>query len=132
MRMESPQMLTVLHYYYDVWGNLTSTVNIWGDSIRMEYDYLGRKTALHDPNIGTVHYRYDALDRVVEENNNGSRIVQQYDALGRLVEKQRPEGTAPWEFDTGKPGMLHRTSFGSENRTGTDRPSSPPVDRPDQ
>lgn len=88
-----------VQYEYDLWGNLTKITSP-GTAISMQYDLIGRKVQLIDPNVGTVRYTYDAFDRLTAETTNGTRSISLgYDRLGRLVKKTTPEGATRWYYD---------------------------------
>jgi len=49
------------------------------------YDRLGRKTRLIDPDLGTIHYRYNGLGQLLwQQDNMGQRKCMSYDGLERV------------------------------------------------
>lgn len=107
---------TVLRYAYDAQGNLekVETAVLVGEieqvdeklTVYMDYDVLGRKTAMRDPDKGEWSYKYNAYGELVEqEDSKGQRIVNKYDILGRVYERTDytqsggVEKVTHWHFD---------------------------------
>jgi RHS repeat-associated protein len=100
-----------VNYGYDATGNLTSTVQTGlaggSSTITMQYDLLGRKIQMSDPDMGIWTYVYDGYGQLTRQTNAAGHYQQMtYDLLGRM--KQRVdfrsggvlESTAKWHYDT--------------------------------
>lgn len=75
-------------YQYDVQGNLLSVTDAKGNVSTMTYDTLGRKTAMHDPDMGNWSYLYDAAGNLTKQTDAKGQVLWfQYDALNRRVQK---------------------------------------------
>ena len=79
-------------YAYDVLDNLLEVTDDAGNVSTMSYDLLGRKTAMHDPDMGDWDYAYDALGNLVGQlDAKGQLLTLSYDTLGRLTGKLSPD-----------------------------------------
>ena len=77
-------------YVYDVMDRLTQVLDSGTprNATTMTYDWLGRKTAMSDPDMGAWSYRYDVDDNLIEQTDaKGQRICFYYDTLNRLKGK---------------------------------------------
>lgn len=96
-----------IKYTYDAWRNLTAIAMPDGSLIQTEFDVLGRKIRMRDPNLGEIHYTYDAFDRLKTETSGSREIVLEYDLLGRVVRKiVDKKDTLFWVYDTRKKGHV--------------------------
>jgi RHS repeat-associated protein len=86
----------VTTYDYDRLDNLTVVTDTLGITTTMQYDMLGRKEAMHDPDMGDWSYSYDALGNLLTQTDAKSQVIGfAYDGLNRLVEKDYgDDGTA--------------------------------------
>ncbi len=79
-------------FTYDHLGRLTSVDGpIAGptDRISIEFDHLGNKIEMQDPDKGHWYYRYNALGELVcQVDAEENATVNHYDDLGRLVEQK--------------------------------------------
>ncbi|MBV1881275.1 MAG: VCBS repeat-containing protein [Pseudomonadales bacterium] len=101
---------------YDSTGNLlsvttTGTAQAQDEpaniSVFMEYDDLGNKISMNDPDMGYWEYDYNAFGEMVEQRDNkGQRSVMTYDSLTRLTGRAEYkangtlEGMSIWSFVT--------------------------------
>ena len=98
-------------YLYNAVGNLLTTSQgdpaVGSASVTIQYDPLGRKIQMSDPDMGSLSYAYNAFGELtVQTNAAGHYQVQSYDLLGRM--KQRIdyrvggvlERTSLWAYDT--------------------------------
>ncbi|MEM7334106.1 MAG: RHS repeat-associated core domain-containing protein, partial [Chloroflexota bacterium] len=91
-----------VNYQYDKLGNLTQVDTIQpADSpdmqgsinpivltTQIQYDVLGRKVWMDDPDMGVWNYYYDAQGNLVKQHDaNQDRICFYYDSLGRVTGK---------------------------------------------
>ncbi|GAA4107137.1 hypothetical protein GCM10022414_38040 [Zhongshania borealis] len=108
-----------ISYAYDAQGNLSSTSHNNGTSgladdvtIVMEYDKLGRKTDMHDPDKGDWQYEYTAFGELEKQiNAKGQHSKFEYDQLGRQTSRRdylnsgQLEGETVWSYDTTAYGL---------------------------
>ncbi len=81
-------------YEYDRLNRLIKTTDHYGHVTEVEYDMLGRKTAMADPNMGIWAYTYDANNNLLTQTDAKSQTITfQYDNLNRLTRKTYPDGT---------------------------------------
>lgn len=83
-------------FSYDAAGQLTA-VDGEGAS-RFEYDATGNRTTLASP-AGTIRYRYDAAQELVEATSGSAQMLASYDAAGRMVRLQQPRGMTELRYD---------------------------------
>jgi|GEM_PF-4604332 len=109
-------------YFYDAADRLVAVEAPDGSRMEVEYDQLGRRTALRDPSVGDREMAINALDlpaRVVEAGRTTDRV---YDGLGRMVEQTRraADGTVrvdEWTYDATARGIGRLASMsGPESR----------------
>ncbi len=77
---------------YDQLGNLLTFTDANSNTTQFVYDAKGNPTAISDSINETMHFSYDAMDRVISQTDpNGNPATQfAYDALGRLKTKTEP------------------------------------------
>lgn len=106
-------------YEYDVLNRLTDASR-GGATTHIEYDILGRKTSMDDPDMGSWSYTYDALGNLKSQTDaKGQLTCLYYDALNRLDGKVYSTGGcgAPvnfdvnYAYDAGTNGIGRRTSM---------------------
>ncbi|GAA0590413.1 RHS repeat-associated core domain-containing protein [Kribbella sandramycini] len=74
-------------YGYNKRGDLTAVTDAAGNAWRYEYDVLGRKTKVDDPDKGVATMTYDEAGQVLSTTDaRGKTVATKYDALGRSVE----------------------------------------------
>ena len=107
-----------LHYDYDAQGNLkttrhdNSTQDRSDDAvIAIDYDILGRKISMNDPDKGNWRYQYNAFGELETQTNaKGQTITTYYDGLGRRISREdrlasgQLAGKTNWAYD-GHNGM---------------------------
>ena len=103
-------------YIYNAAGDLTEVDPPGGvDSTTIQYDFLGRKTGMNDPDMGYWVYHYDANDNLIEQIDAKSQtILFQYDELNRLTQKT---------YSTGDPTTYYFYD-GSATDNGVGKPTS--------
>ncbi len=110
----------VVSYTHDAQGNVAAIEvadEYGGNAINhgIEFDMLGRKTRLNDPDVGNIFYRYNAFGHLVSQRNDeNERICYAYDVLDRQI--QRRDGASSdactdgilssWVYDTNGIGLL--------------------------
>ncbi|MCL7452693.1 MAG: Ig-like domain-containing protein, partial [Anaerolineae bacterium] len=76
------------HYVYDMKDNLTNVTDAAGNVTTMQYDMLGRKTSMDDPDMGEWHYYYDLLGNLIAQVDAKLQAINfYYDDLNRLTGK---------------------------------------------
>ena len=88
--------LTEVTYRYNELGEMLNAFDAKGNPISVEYDLLGRRTALESLDSGRQEFFYDECSNLVRENNsvlreNNKQIVYEYDGLNRLVKIDYPD-----------------------------------------
>ena len=88
--------LTEVTYRYNELGEMLNALDAKRNPITVEYDLLGRRTALESLDSGRQEFFYDECSNLVRENNsvlreNNKQIVYEYDGLNRLVRIDYPD-----------------------------------------
>ncbi len=92
------------NYAYNILGNLTSVTDAKGKTTLIEYDTLGRKIRMTEPDMGkrqdgtiaSWEYGYDANGNLTyQKDANGNEVWLYYDALNRLILKDYPPANPP-------------------------------------
>ena len=97
------------NYSYDASNKLLGVEDNKGNEISYEYDSLGRKTKISDPDIGNWSYGYNLNGRpVLRIDSRGEKIRKSYDYLGRLKTKTYGENEIKYIYDENKKGTLTR------------------------
>ncbi len=92
----SPYTTTPTQYAYDTLGNLVQTTDTLGNVATMSYDTLGRKVAMHDPDMGDWSYQYDPVGNLLQQiDGKGQTIAFTYDALNRIKRKTTTSAPTP-------------------------------------
>ncbi len=85
----------VITYEYDALGNLTATGGVLDGNVDrsiMQYNRLGQKVSMDDPDKGTWYYRYNSLGELLcQMDANWNGIRQSYDALGRQTRSDQSD-----------------------------------------
>ena len=90
------KQLTEVTYRYNAMGEMLKAFDAKGYPITVEYDLLGRRTALESLDSGRQEFFYDECSNLVRENNsvlreNNKQIVYEYDDLNRLIKIDYPD-----------------------------------------
>jgi YD repeat-containing protein len=94
-------------YAYDAAGNPVVIKDAANNSIYANYDDLGRKLWVNDPNQGITHFVYNNFAELEKETDaNNDTIRYELDKLGRIVSRLTPDGNASFFWDTSKKGLL--------------------------
>jgi RHS repeat-associated protein len=95
-----------IRHAYCADGRLRRTVDPRGNTTTIEYDTLGRRRYLREPDRGEEWTDYDAFDQVVHTRDAGNRDVElEYDRLGRLTRRTDVSGKTTWTFDVAPYGL---------------------------
>lgn len=80
-------------FSYDSLDRITSTTDVWGQTIGYAYDANGNRTALTVGGSSYATYQYDSIDRLTNLADNASQnFVYNYDAVNRLTSRVAPNG----------------------------------------
>ena len=121
---------------YDRHGNLVKSIDTLGNSvnykynvndkcvetvgprtaIKAEYDELGNRIKLDDPDLGVTEYEYNSFGELISQTDSKGKTTFTYDQGGRLIEECRPDGTYTYVYDTKRKGLLSSSSC--DNGTG--------------
>lgn len=108
---------TPVDFTYNGFGQLTGTIvnNDEDTQTAIDYDVLGRKVLLSDPNTGTIHYDYNALDLMASQTDAKGQVTRYtFDRAGRQVTRtDNATGTArtqQWHYDTQFKGLADSLS----------------------
>ncbi|MBQ7882102.1 MAG: RHS repeat protein, partial [Treponema sp.] len=87
--------LTKVTYEYNAMGEMLKAFDANCNPIKVEYDLLGRRTALESLDSGRQEFFYDTNSNLIKENNSvlkdqGKEIHYEYDGLNRLVKINYP------------------------------------------
>ncbi|UAB73126.1 VCBS repeat-containing protein [Vibrio sp. SCSIO 43132] len=88
-------------YTYFPDGKLKSSVDSKGNSTHVEYDNLGYRSKLDDPDLGVWAYKYNAAGELLEKTDGNSvTTTYRYDSLGRKVyQKDGSNAASTWVYD---------------------------------
>ncbi|MBC3879965.1 VCBS repeat-containing protein [Undibacterium sp. LX40W] len=92
------------YFRHDAFNSLVRTEDSLGNVVDIEYDKLGHRTKLSDPDLGQTTYEVDALGRTVKQvspnqRKAGTATVMSYDDLGRMIARDEPSLTSRWVYD---------------------------------
>lgn len=79
-------------------------------TISMEYDLMGNRTKLDDPDLGIVTSAYNAYGEMVSQTDSKGTTSFTYDKGGRLLTEERPDMTVSSIYDTEIKGTLASTT----------------------
>ncbi|MBP5452088.1 MAG: hypothetical protein J6Y16_07625, partial [Treponema sp.] len=104
----SGKQLTEVTYLYNEMGEMLKAFDSKGHPVSVEYDMLGRRTALESPDSGRQEFFYDECSNLIRENNSVLReksrhIEYTYDGLNRLEIIDYPD-TVDTEYKYGGAG----------------------------
>lgn len=76
------------HYRYDSLSRPVEVTDARNNHTIIEFDALGRRTMVSDPDLGTWHYFYDQDGNLIQQTDaRGINVYIQYDALNRITQK---------------------------------------------
>ena len=83
----------VTRYAYNPTGGLTQITDAQNNVKTLEYDGLGRRTSLNDPDRGRMEYTFDDAGNLVQTvDNKGQTISCTYDGANRLLSEDYLDG----------------------------------------
>lgn len=88
-------------FSYDNRGRVSSTTDVWGQTLGFGYDANGNRTSLSLGGASQATYEYDELNRLKKITDNGALHVDYaYDAGSRLISGTLPNGVSTsYAFD---------------------------------
>ncbi|CCO61730.1 putative Rhs family protein fused with Integrin alpha N-terminal domain [Vibrio nigripulchritudo] len=88
-------------YTYFPDGKLKTSIDSKGNLTKIEYDNLGYRSILDDPDLGVWTYKYNEVGELLEkEDANGVTTTYRYDSLGRKVyQKDGSSAASTWVYD---------------------------------
>ena len=113
----------VAHYYHDVFGKLKSMLGSSGESTTIDYNALGQKERMLDPDKGEWLYRYNGFGELICQRDAKNQVTKnEHDFKGRLVKRTDYAAGSPdacdsvgglgdavniaeWEYDTAPDGL---------------------------
>lgn len=95
-------------YAYDGLDNLVQITDHAGNIKTLQFDGLGRKTAMDDPDKGVMRYRYDGAGNLLETiDAKNQSLAYTYDAANRsLAESQQGVVKVRYHYDADRPADL--------------------------
>lgn len=104
----------VTQYAYDAMGNPIVLMDGNNNPIKAEYNALGQKKYVDDPNMGKKSFTYTQFGEVKTETDaNGDLYRYEYDILGRLYERKLNNNLeASFYFDTASKGGSSNSCLG--------------------
>ncbi len=124
-RLESPPTsahAVTTRYVYGPFGTLRHVIDATGNTIttgnvtHMEYDVLGRRVSMSDPDSGLQSDIYDAFGQLRQTNSHGQIVQVDYDGLGRRLGELTTEGgsvASVFTWDASPNGIGQISSHGS-------------------
>ncbi|MGD8671065.1 MAG: FG-GAP-like repeat-containing protein, partial [Desulfobacterales bacterium] len=104
-------------YTYNAAGDLLTVRDHYNNTTTIDYDTLGRKTSMNDPNMGYWEYTYDANGNLLTQTDEKLQTVTfAYDALNRVTSKtySTAGSTVTYQYDnlaiSNGRGRLYRVS----------------------
>ncbi len=109
-------------YWFDGAGNPSGIEGVDGQVTRAEYNALGQRLTLSDPDMGSWSFAYNALGELTRQQDaRGVVTTQTYDALGRLQSRDSSAvALGPtfgnrsiadrWQYDLAGPGLTDSAS----------------------
>ena len=91
------------HYEYDIEGNLIKVTDSHGNETIIEYDTLGRKKELEDPDTGKTEYTYDNMGNLLTQTDARNLTTTfEYDTISRVIRKSYSDSTPEvnYTYDT--------------------------------
>ena len=80
-------------YTYDALDRVTSYTDIYGNTIRYDYDEVGNLKRLYYPNNHYIEYKYDENSNLIEVKDGNLKTTFEYDKNNRLIKLTRPNKT---------------------------------------
>jgi YD repeat-containing protein len=96
----------ITRFNYNPLNLLTRVTDAYGNATFLEYDILGRRTVVKDPDTGVTVTHFDAFDAVKDVTDGaGRKTTYSRDLLGRPQHITSSDGTATIAWDTSPHGI---------------------------
>lgn len=104
-----------VQYVYNAAGNC---VKVTGPrtTIVTEYDIMGNRIKLIDPDLGTIRYVYNAFGELISQQDDVGTVTNTYDDFGRLIREDVSDGAIEYLYDTKRIGFLSSKAY-NQNST---------------
>jgi RHS repeat-associated protein len=88
-------------FAYDNRGRVSSTTDVWGQTVGYSYDANGNRTAMTLNGSGYATYAYDVVNRLTSLADSANlNFTYSYDAANRLTSRTAPNGvTSAYAYD---------------------------------
>ncbi len=97
----------ITQYSRDPLGQLTQITDNLGKLTTFQYDTLGRKTSMADPDLGAWSYTYDPVGNLISQTDaKGITTRIGYDPLNRKLSVQTPNSSIAYTYDLPTIGTL--------------------------
>ena len=91
---------------YGASDRVERVLNPGGIATTYEYNDLGYRTKIDDPDLGVLSYEYNGFGEVTREIDPKNQIrTYEYDVLGRLRQRVEPDMTTTFQYDTAPRGI---------------------------
>lgn len=99
-------------YQHSPLGELTRITDHLGNVTAMQYDTLGRKTRMIDPDLGTWTYGFDKVGNLTSQTDaKGVKTTIQFDPLNRKIKVDYPNSPdVTYTYDSPTIGTLSKVS----------------------
>jgi len=102
--------LQYTNYTYNAAGDMLNVTDHHGNLTTINYDTLGRKINMTDPDMGFWQYTYDANGNLKTQTDAKNQVITfTYDNLNRVTKK---------EYSTSDPTVTYTYDFGIQNGIG--------------
>lgn len=110
----------VVNYSYN---SLGKCVKVSGPrtNIAMDYDNLGNRISLVDPDCGTYQFKYNAFGELIQQKQVGINAVTdfEFDRIGRVVKRTEAEGSTIYSYDPSRLGLVKSITNGTSGISRT-------------
>jgi len=106
-------------YGYDAANRLVRVSDAQSNTTRIQYNWLGQKTSMEDPDMGVWNYTYNPAGTLASQTDARSQTLSfVYDRLNRLLEKL--DGSTPLaSYEYGDTGGLYGLRIGMIDQSGS-------------
>jgi YD repeat-containing protein len=122
---DASTLYATTQYFYDAADRLRQVKDAQSNTTSIQYDWLGRKTGMDDPDMGVWTYAYDSRGNMASQiDARGEELTFAYDDLSRLIRKTdentlTPDTTYTYGTDIGVIGLRTGMSDASGSASWT-------------
>lgn len=87
-------------YQYDLWNRCTHTINANGIQQKRILDRLGRAVAVHDFDGTIIQLKYDALNNIIEYEDQNRHIHFKYKGIHKLIWRSEAGNAISYSYDS--------------------------------